>query len=96
MNKFVMKAIEKQNGAYTLNYAQKEFLFSCDMCVSRNLLRCDCSCCPIALAYQDAVVEIKQGKRKPNRDYRTFRDSKGHVTVVVNNCKNTTVNVTIK
>lgn len=98
MNKFMEKAIEKQDEAYNLKYAEKQFVWSCHLCATKGLLHQDCITCPINVAHCRAVSEIRAGERKKpekNHGTQTYSDRYGHVTVVLRDIQNATVNVNI-
>lgn len=98
MNKFMEKAIEKQDSAYSLKYAEKQFVWSCHLCATKGILHQDCITCPINIAHCRAVAEIRNGERdglKPKKTYKTYCDRYGHITLVMREMRNATVNINI-
>lgn len=98
MNKFIEKAIEKQDTSYSLKHAEKEFAWSCHLCATRNILHEDCVTCPVNVAHCRAVAEIRSGERdglKPKKTHKTYSDRYGHITLVMREMKNATINVNI-
>lgn len=98
MNKFIEKAIEKQDEAYNLKYAEKQFTWSCHLCATKGILHQDCITCPINVAHCRAVSEIRGGEReglKPKKTHKTYSDRYGHITLVMREMKNATINVNI-
>lgn len=90
---FEQNGIQKQNEAYKLGFAKKNFEYSCKLCCEQNKRRGTCTECPIRLAHKKAMAEIQSGLReKPYngncRDSRVERDTvsvKGniHITLTI-------------
>lgn len=103
MNKFMEKAIEKQDEAYNLKYAEKQFVWSCHLCATKGILHQDCITCPINVAHCRAVSEIRSGMRKEikkenertKKAHKIYSDRYGHVTLVMRDIQNAKVNVHI-
>lgn len=96
MNKFMEKAIEKQDGAYSLKYAEKEFAYSCHLCATRGLLHRDCVTCPVNVAHCRAVSEIRSDMReKPKKTHKTYSDHYGHITLVMRDIQDARVDIRI-
>ena len=89
MNKFVENGIQKQEEAYKVSFAKKQFYYSCEMCAGRGLANGQFTCanCPIKEAHIRALTEIKLGKRgKPEKfNYSAQKKRNGnHITIVIN------------
>ena len=88
LNKFEENAILKQEEAYKASFAKKQFIYSCELCCSRNLRggKGSCDSCPIKEAHITALTEIALGKRgKPEKlNYGAIKKRNGsHVTIVI-------------
>lgn len=91
LNKFEELAIRKQDMAYKVSFAKKNFTWSCDQCCSKNLRggRGTCATCPIKEAHIRALTEIQSGVRgKPETEPVNYGATKhtynGRVTIVIN------------
>lgn len=90
--KFEELAIRKQDMAYKVSFAKKNFAWSCDQCCSKNLRggRGTCASCPIKEAHVRALSEIQNGLRgKPETEPMNYGAKKkynnhGPVTIVIN------------
>lgn len=88
---FEEMGIKKQEEAYKVSYAKRQFRYSCEKCCLQNKSRGDCKKCPIKDAHIDALTRIALEKRvKPERAKFTqygaskFHNDKFHkVTIVV-------------
>ena len=88
-NKFEELAIRKQDMAYKVSFAEKNFTWSCDQCCSKNLRagRGTCANCPIKEAHVRALSEITSGIRKAPKDFNygaTKKINGNHITIVIN------------
>ena len=89
-NKFEELAIRKQDMAYKVSFAKKNFDWSCDQCCSKNLRggRGNCSNCPVKEAHVRALAEIQLGNRKAPDNFKYGAKKKynnrGPVTIVIN------------
>ena len=82
---FEEKGIEKQEQAYKVSYAKKQFQYSCEKCCLENKLR-DCANCSIKKAHIDALTRIALSKSKEEKfRYGASKKKNGsHVTIVIN------------
>lgn len=90
-NKFEELAIRKQDMAYKVSFAKKNFAWSCDQCCSKNLRggRGTCASCPIKEAHIRALTEIQSGIRTQDNERIQYGAKKlynnhGPVTIVIN------------
>ena len=81
---FEEKGIEKQEQAYKVSYAKKQFQYSCEKCCLENKLR-DCANCSIKKAHIDALTRIALSKSNEEKfRYRASKKKNGsHVTIVI-------------
>ena len=91
LNKFEELAIRKQDMAYKVSFAKKNFTYSCNECCSKNLRggRGACANCPIKEAHIRALTEIQSGLRTQNEERIQYGAKKrynnnGPVTIVIN------------
>lgn len=91
LNSFEEKAIKKQEDAYRVSFAKKQFAYSCELCCSCNLRggKGSCDTCPIKEAHINALTEIALGRRtKPEKvkftEYGASKKRNGsHLTIVI-------------
>lgn len=86
---FEENGIRKQEAAYKESYATYQFNRSCEFCCTRNLRsgRGSCTTCPIKGAYEQALKEIRSGKRSaPDFSYgrKVYTSTYGRVEVEYN------------
>lgn len=92
LNKFEELAIRKQDMAYKVSFAKKNFAYSCNECCSKNLRggRGTCASCPIKEAHIRALAEIQSGVRcgmkneHLNYGAKKLYNNRGPVTIVIN------------
>ena len=67
-NQFFSNAIAKQNSptTYKASYAKKNLDFSCEVLASLGFCNRDCDQCKLQMAFENALVEIRAGLRKPS------------------------------
>lgn len=89
--KFEELAIRKQDMAYKVSFAKKNFAWSCDQCCSKNLRggRGTCASCPIKEAHIRALTEIQNGIRTQDNERiqygaKKLYNNRGPVTIVIN------------
>ena len=93
LSSFEENGIQKQDRSYKINFACKNFEYSCKLCCEQNKRRGECESCPIKAAHEKAIAEIKSGIReKPFNgncfDSRVERDrqivkGKIHITLTI-------------
>ena len=89
--KFEELAIRKQDMAYKVSFAKKNFAYSCNECCSKNLRggRGTCASCPIKEAHIRALTEIQSGIRTQENEHiqygaKKLYNNRGPVTIVIN------------
>lgn len=82
---FEEMGIKKQEEAYKVSYAKKQFSYSCQKCCLQNKSRGDCDECPIKDAHVKALTRIALSKSKEeNFQYGASKKKNGsHVTIVI-------------
>lgn len=94
MSSFEENSIIKQEKSYKISFAKKNFEYSCKLCCEQNKRRGECDTCPIKMAHEKAIKEIKTGLREkpinPNHYYdphveRDTQKVKGkiHITLTI-------------
>ena len=83
--KFVENGIQKQEEAYKVSFAKKQFYYSCEMCCSRGLSngQFNCTNCPIKKAHIDALTRIQLKEKEKGFNYQVKKNG-SHVTIVIN------------
>ena len=89
MNKFVENGIQKQEEAYKVSFAKRQFAYSCEMCCSRGLSngQFNCTSCPIKKAHIDALtrIQLKEKEKEQGFNYQAKKKRNGnHITIVIN------------
>ena len=82
---FEEMGIEKQEEAYKVSYAKRQFRYSCEKCCLQNKSRGDCRKCPIKDAHIDALTRIALSKSKEDKfQYGASKKHNGnHLTIVI-------------
>lgn len=94
LSSFEENGIAKQDKSYKISFAYKNFEYSCKLCCEQNRRRGNCETCPIKIAHEKAITEIKAGLREkpinPNKyhDPHVERDEqkvkgKIHITLTI-------------
>lgn len=88
---FEENGVRKQEEAYKISYAKRQFAYSCEECSSKNRRggRQGCSDCPIKQAHITAMVRIETDKNRMascNFKYGAKKKNNtcGNVTIVMN------------
>ena len=83
--KFVENGIQKQEEAYKVSFAKKQFSYSCEMCCSRGLSngQFNCTNCPIKKAHIDALTRIQFKEKEKGFNYQAKKNG-SHITIVIN------------
>ena len=85
--KFVENGIQKQEEAYKISFAKKQFAYSCEMCCFRGLSngQFNCTNCPIKKAHIDALTRIQLKEKERGFNYNVQKKKNGnHITFVIN------------
>ena len=81
---FEEMGIKKQEEAYKVSYAKKQFSYSCQKCCLQNKSRGDCDKCPIKDAHIDALTRILSKSKEEKFRYGASKKKNGsHVTIVI-------------
>lgn len=86
---FEEMGIQKQNEAYKVSYAKRQFKYSCQKCCLQNKRKGDCDGCPIKDAHIDALTRIALEKKEKSEkqgftQYGASKKRNGsHLTIVI-------------